>query len=230
MVLRKENKPVIIILIMFLIALFFVAQVPSLQFAVLFYGLLAVSSIAIYSLPLFQSYLIGIPKKGLLLSILSGLFVGGIVFILPKFGLSIGIPLVPASAEGSLRWVIVNLFAPFLEEIATRGALLGLILYSVAKGKKLSKTVLWIAIIGQALLFTGIHFTAYSQGWYSAPDLSASIFQIGAVSASLISAFIFAVLMGFFVTRSKINSLAFSISAHYIINQLLFVKLSAVII
>jgi membrane protease YdiL (CAAX protease family) len=227
---NQDNKIVVFILFIMLLATFFLSTIPSMQIPAFLYGFLVLIGLFIYTNPVLQRYTIGIPTKGLFRAILIGGFIGFVIIIVPKIGLSIGVPFVPTSLESNLKWVIICIFAPFIEEIATRGALLGFMLYLQSKNKTPSKKVLWIAIILQAVFFMIIHATAYSQGWYSAPTIGGALNQLSAVSASLISAGIFGILMGYLVTRKGINSLAVSITAHYVVNQFIFIQLYSLFI
>lgn len=227
---NPENKIPVIICFIGVFVTFWVSTIPSMQIAGLLYFALALIGLFVYTNPTLQRVLIGIPKKGFITSSLIGLVAGFAILMIPKFGLSIGVPILPASVEQDLRWVVICIFAPFFEEIATRGALLGLIKYIGSKGRTPSTTVVWVAIFLQAAFFTIIHFTAYSQGWYTAPNFGGAIDQVAAVSASLISAFIFGLVMGILVTRKGINSLATSIMAHYLVNQIIFVQLYAIFV
>lgn len=224
----KDNRIPVIILTIGLFLAFFISTIPNLQFASFLYGFLIIIALFAYTNPALQTYVIGIPTKGLFVKMLFGLIAGFVILIMPKFGFSLGVPLVPGSVDNTLRALIILGFAPFIEELSTKGALLGFIKYIASKGKTPTKAIVWTAIFLQAVFFTIIHFTAYSQNWYSAPTFGSAWSQISAVSASLISAFIFAFLMGILVTRKGINSLATSITAHYLINQIIFVQIYSI--
>ena len=225
-----DNKLVVLLAgIGLFIALLLYVTYPPLREASSIYGAIAIVGLFFYTNPIFQDYLIGIPKKGLLKLLLIGGAIGIGFVVLPKFipGLSMGVPIVPASVDSNLKWVVICLFAPVLEEIATRGALLGFIKYITSK-RGVSTFELWIAIVAQAIFFVLLHALAYASGWYNAPAWTGQLgvfSQLGAVSASLIAAGIFGLIMGFIVTRKKINSLSVAILSHYIVNQLLFVGL-----
>lgn len=219
---KPGTRFIVFLLILFGIGAIFLSTIPTLQSAAFIYGLLVIFSLFIYTNPVFSNDLAIIPKGGIFKGILLGAFLAVIILILPKIGLSIGIPLVPASVESNLRFIIIAFFAPVVEELSTRGALLGLIRYFERSGRNLSTFKLWIAIIIQAVLFMFLHFTAYSAGWYSAPDIGVATLQLSAVSASLIAALIFGLIMGFAVTKSK-NIFA-SIVAHFAVNTFIFVN------
>lgn len=215
---------------LFLALLLYVVY-PPLRSATAIYGAISLVGLFFYTNPAFQNYLIGIPRKKLFSSLLIGGGIGLAFVILPKIipGMSMGLPIIPASVESNLKWVVICLFAPFIEEIATRGALLGFVRYLGRKGRSSNK-VIWTAIILQAVFFVMLHALAYSSGWYQAPTWLGAYGALSAVSASLIIAGIFGLIMGYVVTRDGIKNLGVSIVAHYVINQLLFVGLYAVII
>ena len=217
---------VILIAVAFGLLSYFIGTIPSLVQAGFIYMGLNFMTLSIYLSEKIRPYLDPIVAPGsLFTNILVGGLAGGGILALSLVGLSIGTPLVPASVESNLRWVIVGLMAPVIEEIACRGALLGLFAFLLSRGKKLTTGRLWIAILLQAFFFMTIHFTAYSFGWYSAPTLSSSFGSLGNVGASLLSAFIFGTIMGYLVSRKKINLLG-AIIAHFLVNNFLFLKLS----
>ena len=129
---RKDNNLVVWIsgIGLFLALLLYVTY-PPLRGATAIYGAISLVCLFFYTNPAFQDYLIGIPRKKILSSLLIGAGVGLAFVVLPRFipGLSMGIPILPASVESNLKWVVICLFAPFIEEIATRGSLLGFIKY-----------------------------------------------------------------------------------------------------
>lgn len=230
----KENKIVLGILAFFLVLTIILYVVYSpLRTALGIYGFLILVSLTIYSNSAFQNSLIGVPKKfGIaILGIFIGAIIGIAFVVLPKFipGLSMGLPMVPAAVEDSLRWIITCGFAPSVEDI-TRFSILGVILFLFRK-KGISKGELWLAITLQAVFFTVLHATAYASGWYEAPNFAEAIKILGAVNGSLVAAFLFAMVTGWAVTRNKklsANNILISIAAHYTVNQILFVKMSVV--
>jgi membrane protease YdiL (CAAX protease family) len=223
----KDNRIVVIILGILLFIAFWISTIPSLQIAAYLYGFLILIALFFYTNPVMQNYVVGIPLKGSFKNMLIGALVGVAILVMPKFGLGIGVPLLPGSAESSLRWVIVCLFAPVIETVAVLGALLGFVLYLERKGK-LTQLKIWIAIIISSLFFTFLHFTSYSMGWYSAPSAMGVLSQLSAVQASLISAFLFNMIMGFVITRKKVYSLLPAISGHYIVNQVIFAQIYSI--
>ena len=227
---KEDNKLVVNILI-FLLALNVLLYVvyPPLRTATGIYGFLVVIALGVYTNGTFQDYLIGIKKSNLFKVLLIGAGFGLAFVILPRFipGMSMGIPLLPAAVEDNLKWVVICLFAPIIEEILTRGALLGLVKY-MERNRGISTFELWVAIIAQAIFFTLLHATSYAAGWYEAPTWMGAFGTLSAVSASLLAAFLFGVAAGWFVTRDGIENLGVSIVAHYIINQILFVQMSVV--
>jgi len=228
--LKEENRLVINILIILLaVTILLYVVYPPLRTAVGIYGFLTLICLGIYTNGVFQDYLIGIKKNNLFKIILIGSGIGLGFVILPRVipGMSMGVPLLPAAVDDNLKWIVICLFAPIIEEILTRGALLGLVKYMERDGG-IKKFELWIAIIAQAIFFMLLHATSYAAGWYEAPTWAGAFGTLGAVSASLIAAFIFALVMGWLVTRDGIENLGLSIVGHYLVNQIIFVKMSVV--
>jgi membrane protease YdiL (CAAX protease family) len=223
---KEDNNPIVWIsgISVFLSLLLYVVY-PPLRGATAIYGAMSLVSLFFYTNPAFQSYLIGIPRKKFLSTLLIGVGAGLGFVILPKIipGLSMGLPVLPASVESSMKWIIICIFAPFVEEIATRGALLGFIKY-LGRNNHSNNKIIWIAIISQAVFFMLLHALAYAVGWYQAPTWLGSLGLFSAVIGSLLVAFLFAIIMGFLVSRKGINSLVTSIVSHYIVNQILFIQ------
>ena len=227
----KEDNKLVVNLLIFLLAIDVLLYVvyPPLRTATGIYGFLVVVCLGIYTNGTFQNYLIGIKKSNLFKVILIGAGFGLAFVILPRFipGMSMGVPLLPATVGDNLKWVVICLFAPIIEEVLTRGALLGLVKYMEREGG-IGTFELWAAIIIQAIFFTMLHATSYAAGWYEAPTWMGAFGTLSAVSASLLAAFIFGIVAGWFVTRDGIENLGVSIVAHYIVNQILFVQMSVV--
>jgi len=227
---KEDNQIVVWLLIAFLLfSILLYVVYPPLRNATGIYGFIVLILLGLYTNPAFQDYLYGIEKsaKTIFLAVI-GAGLGLFFVIIPKIipGLSMGLPVLPASVESNLQWIIICIFAPFVEDILRFG-ILGLILYVRRKGGT-SKAELWTAIIIQALFFMLLHATAYAAGWYSAPEWTGALSMLGAVTGSLITAFLFALITGYFVTRDGIKNIALSIAAHYAVNQFLFVKFSIV--
>jgi len=227
---NDDNQIVIIALVIFLLTsvLFYVIY-PPLREATGIYGFLTLICLGIYTNPAFQEYLNGIAKnRKTFFFLLLGLGLGALFIVIPKIlpGFSMGLPLVPASVDSDIRWVIQCVFAPGIEDILRFGVL-GLILFLFRK-KGISKGELWFAIFTQALFFTALHALAYYNNWYNAPSIYEAFAGLSAVSGSLIFAFLFASITGFLVTRRWCLNLILSISSHYAINQTLFVDVSVV--
>lgn len=229
----KENKLVVALVgISLFLALwiFIVYPDPTLKNACMIYGFMAIIGLGFYTNPAFDGYVVGIPKKNLFTSLIVGGVLGGAFVVLPRIvpGLSLGIPLIPNSVEGSLRFIVICIFAPILEEVLCRGSLLGFVNYLNKKGRR-NEAIVWLAIVIQALFFVGLHFLAYSNGWYNAPTWlgATGVFaNLSAVSASLILAGVFGLVTGYIVSRDGLRNLSISIVAHFIVNTTLFVGLS----
>ena len=223
---KKEFEFVVIIsgISLFIAFLLYVVY-PPLRTVTTIYGGIALISLFFYTNKVFQPYPVGIPKKRISLNILFGVLAGLGFILLPKIipGMSMGVPLVPASIESNLQWLVIVFFAPFMEEILTRGVLLGFVKY-LRRKRGISNAELWLAIIVQAVFFMSLHALAYAYGWYTAPEWLGAFKILSSVSASLISAGLFGLIMGYLVTRKGVNSLILPIVAHMTINQILFVQ------
>lgn len=179
-----------------------------------------------------QDYFIGIPKNWkTFLWIGVGLGAGFLFLQLSRIGLSMGVPLIPQSIATNLRAIVIVFFAPVVEDIL-RFSLLGFILYLTRRCSKSScgidKKFIWLAIIIQAIFFVILHFASYATGFYEAPTFLGALTGLSAVSASLISAGIFAVFTGWLVSLDGVKNIVLSIAMHLAVNLLLFSSLAIV--
>ena len=227
---KEDNQIVVIGIIIFLVlSIILYVVYPGLKTATGIYGFLCLIALGIYTNPAFQDYLYGIEKSlKTFLWIGAGIGIGLAYIILTRLvpGLSMGLPLVPQSVDSSLRWVIICVFAPFIEDVL-RFSILGLVLY-IRRKDGISKGELWLAIILQAVFFMCLHAFAYSGNWYQAPSWIGAITIISSVQGALFAAFLFAMLTGWFVSRDGVKNLTISIIAHFIVNFILFVNIAVV--
>lgn len=170
-----------------------------------------------------KSYLFGLPQKNLAKSILWGVGVGGLFYLVAKItGLSIGLPNLPQSIGDTVRNVIILGFAPIIESVFFQSVVYAFI-YSRTKSEK-------TALFGQAGLFSVAHVSAYISGFYNYPSftegLSAFYMNIGA----FVSAFLFAIIAMYILNKPKIRNLAFPIVFHFIMNLVLAFLLSVILI
>jgi len=196
------------------------------------YAFLGVISLGFITNTSMQDYFIGIPFSAkTFVWMIGGVFVGLAILSLSYFGLSIGVPLLPNSIGNNLRWIVVSVFSPIFEDIL-RFSLFGFVLYLTRKCSKsscsINKKYVLLAVTIQALFFVVIHFSAYATGFYEAPTALGAFTGLSAVSASLIAAFIFAWITGFICSLDGVKTYALSIVAHFVINTVLFVKLTVV--
>ena len=219
---EKHNLTVRTVIIGMAIILAFLAVVnPETRGAVFINLTFLMIAFFVFNAPEYQDDLVGIKRKNILSSALLGaLFVVGF-FILTKIvpGLSLGYPTLPQQISDSLEAFFVILVAPIVEEIFFRGAVMAYFSnFDTTKKKK----KIWIAIIVQAFLFSIFHVGAYIAGWYTYPDLIAGFTAINANLSAFITAFIFGILSGYFVTRNKVRNLIFSIIAHMGLNLIAY--------
>lgn len=228
---EPHNKGVIVLLgtLLFLAGLIF-TTFPLLREAVGIYGFLIIIALAVYTNADFQEYLVGLKISNLPFAMLLGLFIAAGFFLLSAVipGFSIGLPLVPYAVSDAFKFIIIGIFAPIVEEAFTRGALIGFIIFAEEKNGSVSKLQKGIAIVLQMLFFVGLHALAYFAGWYEAPTAASALLGFSAVSGALIAAGVFALVAGIVVTRKRVNNLAASMVAHFLINSILFVKFSVV--
>lgn len=228
---EDENRVAIIVCLIFIfLGIFFYVTFPPLQTAAGIYTLLSVVSLVIYSLNQFQDSVIGINLKRLGLQFLIGIGLATafilIKIIIPSF--AIGTPFLGYSVSTAVTAIIILFFAPFVEEIICRGALLGWISWAKSKGGEVTTLQFWIANSIQALFFAGLHLAAYIAGWYNLPGGASLATDIAAQSSAFIAAFTFGLAAGFIDTRKNVKSILPSILAHLIINTTVFLSLNIV--
>ena len=228
--LHPSNRNAIIVSGFFVfIGAFFYVIFPPLQTAAGIYTLLALVSLVIYSLSEFQGTVVGINLEKFGFQFLAGLGIATLFILLKIFipGFSIGIPFAPESVSTTVKAIIILGLAPFVEELFTRGALLGFINYVESSGRELTAGEFWVANSVQSLFFAGLHLLAYVLLWYSLPG-GALATSIGAQSSAFIAALTFGLIAGWVDTRKGIKSLLPSIISHFVVNTLVFVSLTVV--
>lgn len=196
------------------------------------YAFLGVISLGFWTNGAMQDYFFGIEKSyRTIMWIIVGAVVGIGFSSLQYFGLSMGVPLLPASIGTNFRAFIILYAAPIFEDLLCF-ALFGFILYVTRKCNKSScsidKKYKWLAIGIVIIFFVMLHFAAYKIGWYQAPTLLEGIAGLSAVSASLIAAGIFRGITLYIVSLDGVSNCILAIVAHYVINQILFVKATVI--
>lgn len=218
-----RNVSRFIIGLVLVLAIIYGTNPPS-RNTMLTYAVFLVASFVVYNSRIYQRFLIGLGTKKLLTSIIVGSSVAGGFYLLTRFlpGFSLGLPLLPNSISDQLKLIIVVFVAPPAEEIFFRGALLAYL-----REFNPSESRIQIAIIIQAILFAFAHLGAYVLGFYNYQTLTQGLGAIGANTSVFLTAFVFAYLAGFLVTRKKIGgNLWLTIILHMLLNLIIFTVLT----
>lgn len=219
----KENGNAIKFLIMFLflLGILFVV-VPPLQQAMFIYLFIGIISLIVYSRAEAQGELIGISYRGFWRSTVWAVLLAGVFYFGIKITpFSFGIPILPNTIADQLRFFVVVVVAPAIESLFVQGALFGYV-RTVIPGKK----DLWTAIIIQAVFFAILHTSAYVIGFYNYPDLLSGFSAVSKNIGAFLSAFLFALLSGWFVTLNGIRNLWFVIIFHSLLNLIIYTTLT----
>lgn len=169
----------------------------------------------------FKQYLFGIRKENLTKSILWGIGLTVVFYVVAKAtGLTIGLPNLPNAIGDSVRKIIVLVFAPVIETIFFQS-----IVFAYAYSLNRNKLV---AIILTSILFAVAHVSAYVTGFYSYPTLPEGLQALGQNIGAFVSAFIFSSVALFFQLKKGINNLAFTIIFHAGLNTVITLLLSVV--
>ena len=174
------------------------------------YLAMGVFTYLMYFTPSIQKAVIGIPKN-----IFKGMFwgIGIAVFFLILSGVfpgfSILVPAVPFSILTGVRAIVVIVIAPIMEELTFRSGLLSSLQTTYGFS-------FWTANASQGTAFTGYHFLAYGIFLGALETLSDLFGATSAIFGLLFTAFLFAMIAGYFVNKTK-NISALQI-AHGIIN------------
>lgn len=224
MIQKKESKNVKILLwaSIILIGVLWGTNPPA-KDALGAYLIFSVIGVFAYTFSDFRNKLIGINTKNIIFSAMLALGLGALFLLATKIipGLSVGIPILPNAISDSLRFIIVVIFAPIVEEILFRGVILGFLL-SITKGKQFR------SIMVTSLLFAIAHLTAYVTGFYAYPNFTQGLEAFGANIASFIAAFLFSTVVSLFVLRRDVKNLVFAIVFHFIVNLIVFTTFASV--
>lgn len=219
---RKENSNTLnfILALSILLAMIWIVNPLVRDTLGIYLVLLGISYMAYASIEL-QNNLTGISSKNLSKSIIWSGILGVGFFLGTAFipGLSIGLPLLPQSISDTMQKFLIIFIAPIVETLFFQGFVFGFL-------KKYSPRNIYFAITGQAILFASAHLLAYVGGFYNYPSFVSVLSGINANLASFISAFAFAWLAGFFVSRDGIKNLTFVMIFHAILNAIIFVGLT----
>jgi len=177
----------------------------------------------VYSFTRFRQSLIGIKTANAFPAVIWAGVLGGGFWLALKLvpGLSLGLPVVPNALADTMKFLVIVAVAPIVEEIFFRGVVMGY-LKSMMNGKKL------LPIIIQAGLFAIAHISAYITGFYNYPDFTAGMVAFSANVASFVAAFIFALIVGWFVSRDGMKNLIFAIVFHAIVNLIIYSSMTII--
>lgn len=183
---------------------------PEIRLALGLYFVLNLLSLNAYRQKPYQEEIYGI-SRGAFKKYLLGLGIGGIFLIIsaiaPAFSLLT--PVLSLSVSEDIRWVIIVILAPLCEEV-WRSSVIGYV-KDIYKPRKF-----WKVNISQALVFSALHTLVYGLV-FSAYDQWIQVYgAFSAVSGSLLAAFVFALISGYLMEKTK--DVLPSIGAHQIIN------------
>lgn len=175
----------------------------------------------LYSSQEYQDDTIGITLKNSLVSISAGVLAGFVFLIVSLFvpGMSIGIPVLPASISDNLKFFLVVFVAPIVETIFFQGALYAYVSnFDNTKDKKYKGRAIFL----QAVIFSLFHLGAYVSGFYMYPGFTEGMTAVFANISSFFVAFLFALIAGYIVTRNGIKNLIFCMVFHLILNLIAY--------
>lgn len=186
-------------------------------------------SYLIYTSKDFKYDALGLSKTNLTRSFIWALILGAVVYgVASLTGIAIGVPRLPQAISDTVRSIIVLGFAPVVETIFFQGAVFAVLL-NTFEGKSRKNAIMY-AIIGQALLFSIAHVSAYVTGFYDYPSVAQGLGALSSNIGAFISAFIFALISMFVVLRSRISNLAFVIFFHFFVNLIVTVALAVIVL
>ena len=210
---------------MILLAIVFVTNPPDVKSVILSYIVLLGVALLIYRtrdrglkkalIPLSFKNAFNTKPGGFGRSLAWSLSIVTILFFLLKFapGFSLGLPILPGAISDNLRFFIIVLVAPIVEEIIFRGAMLPFFLRTNFGMKSPNR-----ALILQASLFALAHLGAYITGIYDYPGFTQGLSAVFANISSFLVAGGFGYLVGFIVLKPKVRNLAFAIILHMGLN------------
>lgn len=195
---------------------------PPIRLALALYLAMGIWSLNAYRQKAYQEEVYGIKKKGLLTQIFLGIGLSIAFLILsaisPAFSLLT--PALSLTISEDIRWAIIVLLAPLMEE-CWRSATKGYI-------QDIYRWKFWKLNIAQAFLFMILHGLVYGIG-FNAYDRWIQVWgSFLAIFGSLLAAFIFGLLSGYLMEKTK--SVIPSIFAHIGVNFYLVSKGMIVII
>lgn len=191
--------------------------VPEYRFAGLIYLILGGFAWVIYYTPEFQDTLIGIKRKTIWISILTGLGIGIGFFLINKLNpaFSIGIPSLPISISSNIKWFIIIIIAPIIETILFDGALLSALMDLYGLNIHYANSI-------KSTIFAGHHLLSYGILLGCLQKWSEIFGQVTAISGLLIAAFTASMCFGYVVRANGIRNLLAAMIVHGIINFILY--------
>jgi membrane protease YdiL (CAAX protease family) len=195
----------------------------TLSTSLLIYTIILVISLFFYYSKDYERYLIGFSTKNIGKILTWTGILGVVIYMVIKYlpGGSILLPYMPGQLSDDFNAIIFPiLFAPIIEEIFFRGALMGFV-----RKFKPDKSGIWIAIIISALAFSLFHLARYT-GLGDLGTLPNIGYLISAFSSNIVPflfAFIFGIVAGWFVTRDGVRNLLFVILLHFLWNLFAYI-------
>lgn len=184
--------------------------IPEVRLALALYVGMGLWSLNAYRNKAYQEEVYGIGKKVFVYYVIGGTI--GVVFlvlqaIVPSFALLT--PTLSLSVSEDIRWAIIVLLAPLLEEV-WRSATIGYI-REIYKPKKF-----WKVNLSQAVIFGLLHTLVYGLA-FGAYSRWADVFgTFNAISGSILAAVSFGLISGYLMNKFK--DIVPSIAAHQVIN------------
>ena len=221
----KIVKRIIIGLAMFLA--FLGAISPNTRTAVFINLTFLIIAYIIYSTKEYKDEVSTYRTKGALIAVFYGASATILFFIATRFipGLSLAFPSVPGAIADSLKFFLVVIVAPFVEEVFFRGGMLSFFQNISPKAKH------W-PVWAQASAFSLWHLTAFIVGFYMLPDVASGFSSFLANFSVFFMAFSFGLISGYVVSNGKNTkkNLWFSSTFHLGLNLIAYNLAIAIII
>jgi len=149
--------------------------------------------------------------------------VGGAFFLVTRLvpGFSIGTIRLPQTIGDTIQTIVVVGFAPIVETIFFQSVVFAFLLNITSKRG---------AFFGQALIFSLAHVAAYVSGFYNFPAFTQGLSAFAANAGSFLAAFLFALIVMFFMLKKNIRNLWFGIIFHAILNLVILTSLAVIFI
>lgn len=239
---KTTNKTTISFIVGFLILIGIVAvtKPPGLFDAIIPLLIMLSISLLVYAVAPFKNQIIGLnlgkifDGRGLFgifainsftRSLFLGLTFGGGFFLIAKFfpGASIGLPIIPNALSDNLRFSLIVLAYPIVEEIFFRGVILGYL-----RNTKIGKRSILFAVVVSSILFALAHVGAYITGIYNYPSFTEGFDSFKANISSFLAAFTMGSIAAFYILKTNVRNLVFTMIFHIILNLIIFTSLTVI--